>query len=184
MTKARTHGAKQAAKRARIAQGWDGASSPQEMFYDAPPGDPTPEQRQHAHYERGGVERGGRAVWVNMDASPLRSAYRRGKLTLRQVRAGEAWEAAHRWAETPRSPRSCLDFGVKGHAGDVGPSYADSVRRWRVAVQHVGMARAAVLSSVCVRHEPIGDLRETYRRFRALIEGLNMVADHWGLATE
>lgn len=174
--KSYTVGAKRAAKRGKTKADqpqWSGEAAPK-----AEPLGPTLEAQQHGEYEKSDT-----GVTVNKAASPLRRAHSRrdeaGRriLSIEQVEAGEWMEALYAALNGSAGPRSCLDWSVPGRS-ETETESERIVRIWQ-EYKHVrrlmGTRVATVVFSVAVLHEPIGDCRPEYRRFRMLVEGLDVL---------
>jgi len=103
-------------------------------------------------------------------------AFQSGKLTIEQVEAGEWFEGLYRALRGSPGPRSCLDFAPHGNSETESERRIRLEREWRQVLDRTA-AEADVLVSVCIMHEPIGDRRSKYRRWRSLVAGLTILAD-------
>lgn len=163
-----TKGAKLAAKKAKAkdkpAQ-WSGERPPK-----AEPEQPTPEQRKQQDYEQSDT-----GVFINKAPSPLRRAFRSGKLSPEQVAAGEWLEALWKALNGSTGARSCLDWSIPGHSETEPERRVRQESEYKHVRRLMGTRIGTVVHSVCVLHEAIGDCRPTYRRYRMLCEGLDVL---------
>ena len=107
---------------------------------------------------------GNRSVTVNLAESPLSWLAARGRVTDRQLAAGETlradWERAGlapsvtmRWDAAPRGTRG----GALSTAPDPTTSQLDAKRRFEAAIAHVGTGLADVLWRVVCAGEGLAD---------------------------
>lgn len=146
---------------------------------------PTPERIAKGSYRVGETSRAGICFAVDEDATPVRAAYRRGKLTKRQVDAAEAYEEHHTFVWGRGGSRDCLDTSPRGGTSHGSDSQqmrcASANRRLTALMTRMDAKVARVLFDVCVRQEAIGDCRPTYKRYQHLVLGLDICADFYNI---
>ena len=117
-------------------------------------------------------------------STPIRDCFVHGKIGQHQLTAGEQFERLCRVQNGSPGPRSCLDWQPRGN-GETETEYkVRLVEMWKDACRHVGMETSSVLMSVCFFHEGTGPRRSDARRWRRFTEGLDMLADFWGIQRE
>lgn len=145
---------------------------------------PAPHAHQHASYTKSkmGVDKA--TVAYNLTVTPLRKAEREGKITLRQLMAGEMFERTHDLVYGVAGLRSCLDITPRGVPGAV-----DSLAVAVVAAKsdlaaieaRVGRETYVRLVEICCDHDAIGRRNAAYLGWVRLITGLTEVADFYRL---
>lgn len=144
---------------------------------------PTPERIAKGSYRVGETSRAGIRFVMDEDATPIRAAHRRGKLTRRQVDAAEAYEEHHTSVWGRGGSRDCLDTSPRGGASHESDSqqmrWASANRRLNALMALMDAKVAKVLFDVCVNQEAIGDCRPTYKRYQHLVLGLDICADFY-----
>lgn len=142
---------------------------------------PTPERRKRGGYRLVAGEDAGIRVAYDERSTPIRDAYASGKLTARQLDAGEKFEELYRVVMGSPGPRSCLDWSPRGHS-ESEPEYAARAwAEWKALGRSMSSEVAAVMFKVCCMHEPTRRRCESRKRWRMLCEGLDAAADYWGL---
>jgi len=142
---------------------------------------PTPERRRRGSYRLVDGEDAGIRVAIDERSTPLRDAYASGKLTPRQLDAGEKFEELYRIVMGSPGPRSCLDWSPRGHS-ESEPEYAARAwAEWKALGRSIPSASAAVMVEVCCLHQPTGRRCPNRARWRRLCEGLDGAAEYWGL---
>lgn len=162
----------------RIKRGKGGRPKAAKVSTATAPGEflaPTPER-----LAKGAMIQTAAKVWQDPEATPLRRAHNRGKLTEAQRDAGERLEALCLAVWGSPGARSCLDWQIPG-ASETEPERAARLwQEYKSARAAMGRARA-VVHRVAVLHEPIGKCEEGRPIYDALRLGLDRLAAHWGL---
>ena len=142
---------------------------------------PPLEAFQHGGYQKApmGIDKAN--VAYNLTVTPLRKAEAEGKITKRQLDAGEAFERQHILAYSLGGLRSCIDATVRGGAGDVSAGMAAAMASAKSELRHieseVGPQTYGRLVDICVMHQAIGRRNAAYLGWVRLILGLDAVAD-------
>jgi hypothetical protein len=118
----------------------------------------------------------------DFEATPVDRAHNRGKITGRQHDAAEKYEKLRDRLRLTGGARDSLDMSPRGHAsasdGRIAQEIDDKAEYARICLKLTYDVHA-VVRSVVVAHDAIGECRPSYRRFRYLCEGLDVLADFW-----
>ncbi len=153
---------------------------------------PTGERMAKGHiqaveFKETGEGRQKGAVAIDLDATPIDAAVRRGNITLRQRDAALRYESLRQLIAEVGGQRDSLDMTPRGHGGSGDPSakLLDGKADYALICSQVLTVEVhRIVKSVVMSHDAIGDMRPTYRRYRYLCTGLTALADHWQMPGE
>jgi hypothetical protein len=158
-----------------------------------PPEDnrPTPERMTHGEFVVGKVG----SMYSDLEVSHMRAALRetvkakaamprldlRWRMTERRVAAGERYEQHWRTVNGSVGPGDSLDFTIRG-GHETGPEFAArTALNERRITREIPPGHRVVLLDVCVIGNPTGKRTPARVRWRWLIDGLDMLAEVFGL---
>ena len=146
---------------------------------------PPAESFQHGDYRKAPMGENKATVAYNLTVTPLRKAEAEGKISKRQLDAGETFERQHALAYRSAGLRSCLDMTIRGGAGDMSDSAAVAIAsargEMRLIERAVGPLTYDRLVDICVGHKAIGRRNAAYLGWVRLLLGLDAVADFYRL---